>query len=82
MAHPPLLRSVGPITRNDTFVFQFQVSEGTFYKMPAEISAFEEILSARGFTLHEEYFVNHPMALLLEKHVSTPRVPLSSPSSF
>lgn len=45
--------------------------------MPEEISQYEEILSARGFTLHHEYFVDETMARLL-----IARVGVLSPLSF
>lgn len=79
----PLLRPPsGPIHRESTLAFRFKIGEGTFFKMPEEISQYEEILSARGFTLHHEYFVDETMARLLIARVGVPPPPLSCRFSF
>lgn len=73
--NPPLLPFTGPIIRKDTLAFNFRMNDGTFHKMPKELSEFEKIVGARGFTLHDEYFVSHSMAVLLKNYVSAPPPP-------
>lgn len=43
-------------------------------KMPEEISQYEKILSERGFTLHNEYFVDETMSRLLAARVGVPQL--------